>query len=115
MKLKHITYGYFFSMTMLAVFCIIILCLTGCGTVVNSSVAAYEKNTATNAIQAEVNIANAATFAVLNTPVYVLPFMQANQRACIADLSATDSSKQLTNIINATAPAVPVPATAPAK
>lgn len=95
--------------------------LAGCGTVVNSSVAAWEKNVATNAIQAEINNANAATFAVLNTPVYVLPFLQPNQRACIADLSVTDASKAMTNIINATAPATPVPvlaapaATPPAK
>jgi hypothetical protein len=85
------------------------LMLEGCGTAVNSTVAAYEKNIAVNAIQAEVNQANAATFAVLNTPVYVLPFLQPNQRACIADLSMTDAAKQLTTIVNATAPAVPVP------
>ena len=83
--------------------------LAGCGTVVNSTVAAYEKNIATNAIQAEINQANAATFAMLNTPVYVLPFLQPNQRACIADLSVTDASKQLQEIINATAPIVAVP------
>lgn len=91
-----------------------VLSLTGCGTAVNSTVAAWEKNTATNAIQAEVNQANAATFAVLNTPVYVLPFLQPNQRACISDLSSTDASKQMASIINATAPAVALPA-APAQ
>lgn len=84
--------------------------LAGCGTTVNSTVAAWEKNVATDAIQAEINNANAATFAVLNTPVYVLPFLQPNQRACIADLSVTDASKAMTNIINATAPAMAVPA-----
>lgn len=88
--------------------------LSACGTAVNSTIAAYEQNIATNAIQAEVNQANAATFAMLNTPVYVLPFLQPNQRACISDLSVTDAAKQLTNIINATAPAVPVPQAAPA-
>lgn len=83
--------------------------LCSCGTAINSTVAAYEKNIATNAIQAEINQANAATFAVLNTPVYVLPFLQPNQRACISDLSTTDASKQMSNIINATAPALPSP------
>ena len=95
--------------------CALLACLAGCGTAVNSTIAAYEKNIATNAIQTEVNQANAATFAMLNTPVYVLPFLQPNQRACITDLSVTDASKQMENIINATAPAIPVPTVAPAK
>ena len=84
-------------------------CLTGCGTVVNTAVAGYEQNIATNAVQSEKNQANAATFILCRTPMFVLPYLTTAQRKGIQALCvATDANTETAGMVNTTAAAVPV-------
>jgi uncharacterized protein YceK len=86
------------------------LSLTGCGTVVNGYVAAAESNIATDALKAELNQANAATFTACQTPLYVLPYLTGSQRSGFKALCVpTDANVETGNMVNTTAPALPAP------
>lgn len=70
--------------------------LSGCGTAINTAVAGYESNIATNEIQAGQNILNAKIFALCLTPFRDIvnasfEARQAIQAACIPSNAMTES------------------------